>query len=266
MPPEQPRRSSRSGQEAAVRRLPPGQESSSEEEGEEESSSEEEGEEEEVYEVEDILDRREAVDGSYEYLIRWRGYSPDWDSWEPPENLEGSNELRRKFDAMADARGVARRAKQRVAKAKAKEGRALVTFSRISTPPNDDEAGNSGGARSAKRARGEEQPRDRRALKRAATGTAAALGTCSLGPDDGEESVAQLRKRVEWSIEAQRKVEQEVVASVDYQGKRGETVNRARFLVTLTNGERALLTVEECKQTCPNALLEFLISKTNIKE
>ena len=39
-----------------------------------------------VYEVEKLLDRR-LGGGRREYLVRWRGWPPEWDSWEDEENI-----------------------------------------------------------------------------------------------------------------------------------------------------------------------------------
>jgi RNase H-like domain found in reverse transcriptase/Reverse transcriptase (RNA-dependent DNA polymerase)/Integrase zinc binding domain/Chromo (CHRromatin Organisation MOdifier) domain len=56
----------------------------------------EEGKEE--WEVEEILDHR-LVKGKKEYLVRWKGYSEDETSWEPPEHLENAQELLLEFIA-----------------------------------------------------------------------------------------------------------------------------------------------------------------------
>ena len=40
------------------------------------------------YVVERILDKRVASDGRVEYLIRWKGYSDAWDTWEPRDNMD----------------------------------------------------------------------------------------------------------------------------------------------------------------------------------
>ena len=38
--------------------------------------------------MEEILDERAGDDGK-EYLVRWRGYGEDEDTWEPEANLDG---------------------------------------------------------------------------------------------------------------------------------------------------------------------------------
>ena len=51
---------------------------------------------EQVYEVTDILDSRRRG-RKVLYLIRWEGYGPEDDTWEPIESLSGSKELLEDF-------------------------------------------------------------------------------------------------------------------------------------------------------------------------
>lgn len=53
-------------------------------------------EQEEEYEVERILDT-EQKDGKIKYLVRWKGYGPNDDTWEPVKNLQHSQQLVRQF-------------------------------------------------------------------------------------------------------------------------------------------------------------------------
>jgi hypothetical protein len=41
-----------------------------------------------TYEVESILDTRKRRNGVQEYLVKWRGYSSEHNSWEPAENFQ----------------------------------------------------------------------------------------------------------------------------------------------------------------------------------
>jgi hypothetical protein len=56
-------------------------------------------EKEPVFDVEAVLERRE-VDGGpgSEFLVRWRGYGEERDSWEPRANLDGAKGLLKKFE------------------------------------------------------------------------------------------------------------------------------------------------------------------------
>eukprot|EP00111_Clytia_hemisphaerica_P002878 TCONS_00008137-protein len=54
--------------------------------------------EEEFYEVDKIIDSKiDEATGRYRYLIRWKGFSPEYDTWEPKENLSLCLDLLEKF-------------------------------------------------------------------------------------------------------------------------------------------------------------------------
>ena len=40
-----------------------------------------------IYEVETILDMRKTAAGQREFLIKWRGWGPSWNNWEPEDNI-----------------------------------------------------------------------------------------------------------------------------------------------------------------------------------
>ena len=50
-----------------------------------------------VYEVETLLDMRETADGTREFLIKWKGWGPSWNNWEPEEHIL-DRRLLRKFN------------------------------------------------------------------------------------------------------------------------------------------------------------------------
>lgn len=50
------------------------------------------------FEVESLLDRKE-VEGVPRYRVRWKGYTPDDDTWEPLENLQAILPLVQAFEA-----------------------------------------------------------------------------------------------------------------------------------------------------------------------
>ena len=49
-----------------------------------------------VLQVESILGKR-TRHGKVEYLIRWKGFGPSEDSWEPVKNLQGCQQLIKDF-------------------------------------------------------------------------------------------------------------------------------------------------------------------------
>ena len=61
------------------------------------SDSSEDSDEDEEYEVESILQSR-FVKKKKQYLVKWVNYSDEWNTWEPMENLEGSQDLVAAFE------------------------------------------------------------------------------------------------------------------------------------------------------------------------
>merc|ERR1719223_2263402 len=61
------------------------------------SGSESSEESDEEYEVESILQSR-FVKKKKQYLVKWVNYSDEWNTWEPMENLEGSQDLVQAFE------------------------------------------------------------------------------------------------------------------------------------------------------------------------
>jgi len=58
------------------------------------------------FEVEKVLDKRTNKAGDVEYLVKWKNYnSPEDDTWEPRENLEGAETEIRKFEQALEIRG-----------------------------------------------------------------------------------------------------------------------------------------------------------------
>jgi hypothetical protein len=54
------------------------------------------------YEVDDVLDQR-GSGRSVRYLVRWKGYGPEDDTWEPAENLANAKDMLRRFKARGRA-------------------------------------------------------------------------------------------------------------------------------------------------------------------
>ena len=73
------------------------------------------------FEVDALLDRKK-MGSTYKYLVKWKGYGPEENTWEPRKNLlgEGVKKLAHALDAKIDAARKARKKKARQA-AKASE-------------------------------------------------------------------------------------------------------------------------------------------------
>jgi Chromo (CHRromatin Organisation MOdifier) domain len=67
------------------------------------NSAAEEGDEEQ-YVVEKIVEEMLAEDGNVWYLIRWEGYEPDKDTWEPYENIKQCTDIIASWEASKAAR------------------------------------------------------------------------------------------------------------------------------------------------------------------
>lgn len=66
---------------------------------------------EQEYEVESIEERRLGKGGAKEYRVRWKGYAPADDTWEPLRNLSAVLDKVRECDAAADGEPGAKRSK-----------------------------------------------------------------------------------------------------------------------------------------------------------
>lgn len=82
-------------------------------------------------EVGKILDKR-VVDGSdVQYLVRWKGFSADWDTWEPVRNLDNcrpkvlrfENKMKKLSDNQKFAKKLVNRSKKQTGSVKTKEGK-----------------------------------------------------------------------------------------------------------------------------------------------
>ncbi len=63
----------------------------------------------ETFVVEKILDHREGSDG-YEYLVKWRGYGDEENSWEPQKNFQDWKVIQKYWKSRAITTGVLNKA------------------------------------------------------------------------------------------------------------------------------------------------------------
>lgn len=82
-----------------------------------------------IYEVDRVLAMRHDVNGHREFLIRWKGWGPKWDNWEPEEHILDKRMLR-KFNkkrpvepCLTDADDFTMQSKRRCAKQAAVKAR-----------------------------------------------------------------------------------------------------------------------------------------------
>merc|ERR1719320_782463 len=97
-------------------------------------------EEEPEYEVERIVDKR-VVDGATEYLVKWKGWENEEDqTWEPQENLMGSEKLIKKYE-MAESKQVKAKPKQGSPKKdkEEKNKQELVSLEKLEEVDGDEE-------------------------------------------------------------------------------------------------------------------------------
>ena len=93
-----------------------------------------------IYEVEAVLDVRQTDDNKREFLIKWRGWGPKWNNWEPEEHILDRRMLR-KFNKkrsaepatqpLEDADSVVMHSKRRCAKQAALNARMAARMESI---------------------------------------------------------------------------------------------------------------------------------------
>ncbi|KAL8599101.1 hypothetical protein ACOMHN_007817 [Nucella lapillus] len=103
----------------------------------EDESDEEESDDEEYFEVEKIMSRKKR-DGVFLYRVRWKGYPPSNDTWEPVDNLDVVKDMVEEFDAKEEQKTKARQEERHLRKLRM-EGKKLPGEESSDSSSSDDE-------------------------------------------------------------------------------------------------------------------------------
>lgn len=91
----------------------------------------------EVYEVSHIVDEDHSNPNTRMFLVRWMGYPPEFDSWEPLENLhDGAMDVIREWDRKQklERKRKAREEKEEKVRAKKKPKRNVTQAGNADSP------------------------------------------------------------------------------------------------------------------------------------
>ncbi|XP_076466682.1 uncharacterized protein LOC143297951 [Babylonia areolata] len=101
-------------------------------------SEEEESDDGEYFEVEKIMSRKKR-DGIFLYRVRWKGYPPSNDTWEPVDNLDVVRDMVEEFDAREEQKAKARQEERRLRKLRMEGKKLPGEESSDSSNSSDDE-------------------------------------------------------------------------------------------------------------------------------
>ncbi|KAK0543690.1 hypothetical protein OC846_006102 [Tilletia horrida] len=206
----------------------------------------------EEYEIEQVLDcdYERFEQGKWAYLVSWKGYGPDDNSWVREEDAENAQEM---LDEFWEHNSSKREAVERAIAAKKAKAAASKKRSRASGSRGSMERDVSS---SQKRARQGSSSRDQRAIEvddfddeeDEAAATAAA---------QREDPIARKKKK---DMEAKRRLA--AVGDWDPLVERVETVERNEsgelvVFLTFNTGEQLAYQSDVCRTRCPQALIKF---------
>lgn len=195
------------------------------------------------YEVEKILDKRYVDEKARRgnktkrvcyYKVKWVGYGPEWDTWEPRANLD-CDDLVAAFEA------------------------SLKQASRSGSHPPKG-AGN--GAQKERKRGAADAPPAKGATKKKPRRTPSPVVPTEL--PSWHSDLDECKKILDLTLKMAKKAEKEHIERIEYDG---QTTSKGALLFTATlkkSGKRVAITAEQCEEVCPFALLGYLKSKINV--
>lgn len=199
----------------------------------------------EEYEIEQVLDcdYERFEQGKWAYLVSWKGYGPEDNSWVREEDAENASEMLEEFwqnnASKRDAVEAAIAAKKQKAAASKKRSRA------------------SGGRASSERDLGSKRARQGSSSRDVGGGGRAGAIAISDNEEEEDDPITRKKKKEE---SAKRRLAN--VGDWDPLVERVETVERNEsgdlvVFLTFNTGEQLAYQSEVCRTRCPQALIKF---------
>ncbi|KAK0533763.1 hypothetical protein OC834_001387 [Tilletia horrida] len=203
----------------------------------------------EEYEIEQVLDcdYERFEQGRWAYLVSWKGYGPEDNSWVREEDAENAAEMLEEFWAHN--------------KSKREAVEAAIAAKKSKSAASKKRARASGGGRaSAERDTGSKRARQGSSSRDAGAGAGSRSGAIAISDNEEEEEEDPLSRKRKKEELAKRRLAS--VGDWDPLVERVETVERNEsgelvVFLTFNTGEQLAYQSEVCRTRCPQALIRF---------